>query len=259
MVARARQFGIALLVNALFCVATSHGNDFTVLIFLTRSDVGAAPYSINFDASDNTWPNPSAPIAGILTAPDGTIFDPLNKSLSGLTLEQVVSRFTGKWTYEDVDVLPVGSPSQFHEFTIGPDAIGGKFQPFPTILSPAFGAEVPPVFDVFKQPMDPALPGYLDISVESDVKFFDNNHARFTVPMAPGELNKDVTLLAGHIAGVTIGLATPTTPNPANRVAVSLQLYSETSRPLRIVIPEPATIALGGFVLLSLTALRRRK
>jgi hypothetical protein len=80
-----------------------------------------------------------------VVAPDGTVFQNGNFSVTSLSLDQIVARFAGAWTINDVPTTMPSSPVQHHSFSVGATDLT-TFPATPAITSPPAGAHLPAVF-----------------------------------------------------------------------------------------------------------------
>jgi hypothetical protein len=194
-----------------------------------------------------------------LTSPDGTIFqsalDRQFIDVGNLTASELVSRFAGVWAIDDTVELPSGATTQRHQFTVSAAQLT-TFAPTPTVVSPFENQVVPPRFSLqFGN-------GGNGWTIESGFPFefiFPNPNREIHALLAPGETERVVTFRSNNLTyddAEVIAIS----PNAARQFDVSLVQQSQsTLRTVTVVVPEPASIAIGCCAIIGLAAFRRRK
>ena len=191
------------------------------------------------------------------TAPDGTVFSLGQLTVSGLTFADVLSRFSGQWTITDSYDLPAGAPAQRHFFTLSQAQLSASFPAYPELLTPDDGATVPPVFQM-------TWAGDAGVTVIDggpvEIDFTSNNSANVIVKFAPGEQQRQVTVLVRDIEARSVGIAAPELTTARNRFDISLWYRSQSaSRTVNAVVPEPSACVLAAIACIGLAFRRRRK
>jgi hypothetical protein len=251
---RQRHFWQALCaLGALLLLAAPHAKQahaiFVPLIIYTAPGSQSGPY----DLSVLPTPGPS----GSIVAPDGTVFNTANMTLRGLSQAALASRFAGQWTINDAYETPGGVVQQ-HQFPITAAMLTEDFAPLPELISPPEGSSVPRVFSVRWEDSDPTGSGFSigwDGINRSDHTFtqIEDDHYRFTVNFAPGEVMKEVTFTAHDGETINLPKATPQIANPKNSWTPQLAKFTRSlPRHFQVLnVPEPTTgaliVALGAF------------
>lgn len=184
-----------------------------------------------------------APRGVSFTAPDGTTLDLDQHTVTGLTLSEVISRFSGQWTITDAEKfsMPVEGVPQRHFFSLSESQLTSDFPAFAEILTPADGATVPSVFE-----MTWAGEAILNARGPLTGEYLSANAGRLTVKFAPGVQQQPIDLLVTTIDRRDLGLATSELLNSRNRFLMELWHESESaSRTVNVVIPEPASACLA--------------
>jgi hypothetical protein len=201
------------------------------------------------------------PIGGTstLTAPDGTLTTgPANRiSLTGLTHSELISRFTGTWSF--TATFPWASVYQFTLADL-------PALPVPALTGPLDGATVGTSIDV-----QWAYPGGNGPQGEAISYDFSNppasatvdfgtiaNHALVNVDLA-GASSTAMTIAPGGTVPI-LNLISPVTPQDSSGHLVS-GIYATFGTPINVtVVPEPAglTLAMLGMVGVVGFGLRRR-
>jgi hypothetical protein len=213
-----------------------------------RPDVGTEPYSVSgaiFELGEST-----------LVAPDGTSMNP-GHEISGLSLDELVNRFAGVWTINDLDVLAGQAPQQ-HQFTVTAAALA-NFPGMPVVVSPAEGAVVPRVFEITWNDSNPTHSTFSLLGGPFTPRRIADDHYEITVDFAPG-VNAKVMGFRAYNTRVMELNVTPLQPNSLKRF--DPQINHRTSSLLRSFtaqnVPEPAAFTLSSFALAAVGRCVRR-
>ena len=196
-----------------------------------------------------------------IEAPDGTIFAAvpeygvIHHELHNLTVTDV-NRFIGTWTINDLQGLPNGVAPQKHTFNVRRSVLTSF--PLPSIISPAEGAILPPIFKVRTSNgglnlLTPEDKGSLEaLSYSSPVE------RTYQYLFNPGVTEAEIEARAINQSIFISGANAPEQANRSFKVWTIKDIYSPPST-FTVRVPEPSTLATGSVALISLVALRRRK
>lgn len=223
----------------------------TVSVIVNRyADLGPSSYRVRLSGLTTDPFSPRSEASA--TAPDGTRFD-IFSIVQSLSLDQIVARFAGEWTINDSRPELDERPVQRHHFSVTADDLTVFPTSIPAITSPPNGALLPVKFDFTStgNGIQITAPG-LSYTGSGPNRVDFTNQSRF--------LPKVVQARTSIGTGNSQGEAVPVDSSPARSFSFAVHTYN-WSPPMTwtVGVPEPSTLGLASFALLSLTALRRCK
>ncbi|WP_428306767.1 hypothetical protein [Lacipirellula sp.] len=241
---RSRLTTFLAALSLLLAGANANAASLLVDIHLTRTaEHGTDEFSLEVPASTGTT----------YYAPDGTVFTKSQRTVSGLTFADVISRFANRWTIVDGFNLPAGAPEQRHYFSLSPTLQLSDFRPYSTFISPSDGGIVPSTFQVnwrgggsLEVYGTPYTYKQTPTGVTLTVKPF-GNPSRVAVTLNVVQWNNQAPKVVSD------------TLKPQNTYAVDLKIRSAVSRTVQAIVPEPTSMRMAWPVFFGLAAVRRRK
>ncbi|WP_428304379.1 PEP-CTERM sorting domain-containing protein [Lacipirellula sp.] len=191
-----------------------------------------------------------------IAAPDGTVFQSGNFSIASLSLDQIVARFVGQWTINDVLTNMPGSPIQHHSFSVAAADLT-TFPSTPAITSPPAGAHVPAVFSFTSTGNGITIRGpgvsFAGSYPQPGTYQADLSYYSQVLPQV-------VEAVASFSVSNSLGNATPAESSPSTQFSINL-VSTDYAAPVQwtVGVPEPATVTMAGMSLVAFAALRRRK
>jgi hypothetical protein len=178
-----------------------------------------------------------------VVAPDGTKFynTPTEFTyITGLTEDQVKSRFEGVWTINDFYQVPPAEAPQLHQVTI--TGLTDSFAPTPTLQSPMEGEIVPRRFEVISNGESLRLYG----ATQRTFKSLGPGHTEVVIGFPDGVDELPLGIRAINFLTTGRTMATSLSPKPLHQFNARVIHHSYSlERSITVLdVPEPAAYSL---------------